>query len=179
MKFSLTVDQLKNEIGECSEEGEFNGEIVSISALNKAKPGDLSFLANTKYKNFVADSKASVILLDYKYNLSSPLPNQLYLRVKDTSHSLAILCKHIERSKYPNPEAGIHPSAVIHEGAKIGKNVHISPYVIVGANAEIGDNSIIRGHTVIGRESVIGSDAYIDANVKDPSPFSNWKEGSN
>lgn len=166
MEFSLTVDQLKQEIGDCNEEGEFEGCITGIASLQAAKKGDLSFLANTKYKNFVADSKASIILLDCKYSLTSPLPNQLYLRVKDTSYSLAKLCRYIEKQQYPNPEPGIHPTAVIHDGAKIGKDVHISPYVIVGADAIIKDKAVIRGHSIIGRESIIGENAYIDANVK-------------
>jgi UDP-3-O-[3-hydroxymyristoyl] glucosamine N-acyltransferase len=162
MKFSFTLTEIKNFIGECSSEGEYGGQITGIGSLSTAKAGDLSFLANSKYKNEVADSNASVILLSSDYNLSAPLPNQIYLRVNNTSWSLANLCRHIQELTHPKPTPGIDSTAKIDSTATIGKDVYIGPFVSVGAHAIIGDNSIINSNCEISAHVQIGINATID-----------------
>ena len=48
-------------------QGDASVELSAISSLEKAKPGDLSFLGNKKYSSQVPQTKASAILLPRTY----------------------------------------------------------------------------------------------------------------
>ena len=166
MEFSLSLEEVKGSIGTYSEEGDYQGNITQISSLAKAEKNHLSFLSNSKYRSDVATSKASVILLEKNYDLSSPLKNQIYLRVENTSLSLAKLCSLIEGILSPRPEPSISDKALIHNSVKLGKNVHIADFVIIEANSVIGDDTVILNNTFIAKNVKIGENCSIDSGVQ-------------
>ncbi len=95
MNFSLL--HLKEILGSCEQRGEYAGIVNNIAALEEAKPGDLSFLANTKYKSKVAGCKASVILIPKTYE-GAPQPNQVFLVFEDPSFALGSFFPLLEKS---------------------------------------------------------------------------------
>src|SRR3989338_439595 len=128
----------------------FGGEIVGagdtaiarIGTLENAGPGDLAFLANPKYRPQLKTTRAAAVIMappavdGPAAAILTPQPYLYYARVAQWLNPL------------PDPEPGIHPTAVI-EGevaatASIGSNVWLGPgakigeRVVVAANCSIG-----------------------------------------
>ncbi len=130
--------------------------VTGISSLTEAKPGDISFLANQKYAAFLAETRASAVLVAQQQDA----PNLAQVVVANPDHAFARLVEH-----YGPPAArvrvGIHPTAVIGERVQLGDDVAIGPYVVIGDGARIGDRSMLHPHVVIGSDAVLGSDCVL------------------
>ena len=107
---------------DCQAVGSYDGTIRGIASLAEAEQGDLSFLGNAKYRADVPDSKASVILVPEEYE-EAPKTGQLYLKLKNPSFALALICRDIEGKLLPQPPAGVHSSAVIEPDAEVSQKL--------------------------------------------------------
>ncbi len=134
--------------------------IRDLAALRAAKPGDLSFLGNPKYKTEVAATTASVVLLPLDY-VGEPSPGQQFLFVEKPSVALAHVCARIEQLLWPKPAAGIHPTAVIATGARIAPSATIGPFCVIEEGATIGERTHVQAQAFIGRNASIGSDCWL------------------
>ncbi len=134
--------------------------IRGIAALDSAKPGDLAFLSNPKYKTAVKDCAASLILLPADFE-GEPPEGQQWLLVDDPSVALTRLCRHIEARQWPRPAPGIHPSAVVDPAAKVPPSAHVGPLCVIEAGAEIGENVVIEAGAFVGRGARIGPDCWL------------------
>jgi UDP-3-O-[3-hydroxymyristoyl] glucosamine N-acyltransferase len=143
----------------CQLEGDHDLEVTRVAGIDQAGPGDLTFLANSKYAAQVATSRATAIITTGNVSgarsalLRTPNPYLAFAR--------AI------RLLYPvsSPPAGIHPSSVIAPDAIIEKGVTIGPFVVVESGARIGARSILNAHVVIGTGASIGADCVLHARV--------------
>ena len=129
---SLSTSQLASIAGAVAMEGEREGVIKAIAALNEAGPDDLSFLGNAKYTAEVARSKAGVILVPKDY-VGQPAPQQVFLRVEKPSFALALVCAAIEAQLWPKPKPGIHPTAAVDATAKIDSKINFVLDEIINA----------------------------------------------
>jgi UDP-3-O-[3-hydroxymyristoyl] glucosamine N-acyltransferase len=140
--------------------GSTDSAIKRIAALDSAKPGDLAFLANPKYRGAVAKCAASLILLPADFP-GEPPPGQRWVFVDDPSVALTLLCKHVEAVMRPRPAAGVHPSAVIDTAATVAADAHIGPLCVVEAGASVGARTIVEAGSFIGRDAQIGEDCRL------------------
>jgi UDP-3-O-[3-hydroxymyristoyl] glucosamine N-acyltransferase len=145
-------------------EGDIPEKLAGIASLGEATVGDLSFLGNAKYRNQVADCKASLILvpLDFK---QKPQPNQAFLKVPDPSFLLALICREAEMRLFPKPAAGIHPSAVVDPTAAISATASIGPMAYVGPHARIGENVVLQSHVVVEAFASVAEDSLLFSRV--------------
>ncbi|HZZ57028.1 MAG TPA: UDP-3-O-(3-hydroxymyristoyl)glucosamine N-acyltransferase [Opitutaceae bacterium] len=134
--------------------------ITGIAGLESAGPGDISFLGNPKYKTEVARTRASVVLLPAGFE-GQPQPGQCFLLVPNPSAALGVLCARIERSLWPRPAPGIHPTAVIEPGARIAASATVGPLCVVEAGAAIGERTYLQAQVFVGRGSRIGDDGWL------------------
>ena len=148
---------------ECQIVGAYDGSIGGIASLAEAEQGDLSFLGNPKYRSKVADSQASVILVPNDYE-ETPKAGQLYLKLKNPSFALALICRDIEGKLLPKPSAGVHPSSVIESDADVSPEASIGAYCYIGSGAKIGA-SVLESHVTVGRDAVIGEGAHLFSRV--------------
>ncbi len=164
MDLSLSVE----EIAKITQPGKILGNtsvrIRRIASLSDAEEGDLSFLANPKYKKEVAGSRASLIFVPADFD-GEPREGQTLFFQENTSIALARICDRIERELWPKPAAGIHPSAVIGEGCTISETASVGPLCIVEEGAEVGDGTVLQGQVFVGRGTRIGADCYLAAQV--------------
>jgi UDP-3-O-[3-hydroxymyristoyl] glucosamine N-acyltransferase len=146
-------------------EGEIIGDgtvyISGVAKIEEAKPGMLSFIANSKYEKYLETTAASAVLVSTSLDVSkfSKLPAAL-IKLNDPYSSFVIAIEQFLPKK-KNIESGIHPTAIIHSTALVGKNCSIGAYVVVGERTSIGDNSTLHPHVVIGRDVKIGNDCLI------------------
>jgi len=137
--------------------------LTGVASLKEAVAGEVSFLANKKYRPHVKISKARVIIVATTFE-EPPQTGVTFIRVENSSLSFAQV---VNLFALPPViyEKGIHPSAVIHPTAKIGRNVSLQPHVMVDQGAVIGDNTFVGANSYIGIEATIGQDCFIYPNV--------------
>lgn len=131
--------------------GDDQQDIKAIATLEQAGAGDITFLANRRYRHHLATTQASAVILksaDQSYCKTTAWvvkdPYVIYARVAQLLYA-------------PTPVSpGIHPSAVIHPGADIDRGASIA------ANCTIGSNVIIRSGVQLGPGCVIGDGSRID-----------------
>lgn len=112
-------------------------EIRGVKSLAQAGPGDLSFLANPKYRDQVLETKASAVLVKE----AVPEAKVLQLQCEEPYVTLAKIMARL----FPEPEyrAGVHPSAVVAETAVIGEGSYIGPHCVVDEGVVIGERSVL------------------------------------
>ena len=119
----LRVEELARLLN-CPFEGDGNTEIRGVSSLERAKEGDLVFLAHRKYLALLDKSQASaaVIPAEEKYDripaIKSENPHLTFIKAVELFYS----------PYYPEP--GAHPSALVSPSAKIGKDVSIGAFAL-------------------------------------------------
>jgi UDP-3-O-[3-hydroxymyristoyl] glucosamine N-acyltransferase len=148
---SFSVAELGRLLG-CQLSGAPDIEIFGLSTIEKAGPGELSFLANLKYAPKVKASRASAIIA------SEPLKDfaGATLVSRNPYHDFARALAHFYQA--PKAEVGIHPLAFVAKTAVIGSNPSIGPFAVVGEHTTIGANVTLHPHAVIYEGCVIGDD---------------------
>lgn len=145
---------------------EGNPEIAvnQLSKIEDALAGSLSFLANTKYEQYVYTSKASVIIVNDDFVPSQPVSATL-IRVKNSYSAFSVLLEKYDEMIKSNKN-GIEEFSFIHPTAKLGKDVYIGSFAYIGANVKIGDGSKIYPNTYVADNVTIGDNVTLYAGVK-------------
>ncbi len=131
--------------------------ISRIATLDTAGPGDLAFLANPKYRQQLATTRAAAVIMAPPAEagpaalILTPQPYLYYARVAQWL------------SPTPAAEVGIHPSAVVE--SEVPASSSIGPNVWIGAGTRIGDGVAIAANCSIGPGAEIGADTRLAANV--------------
>lgn len=126
--------------------------IHGVATLAHAGPGQLTFLANPRYRAQLAESRAAIVVLRADDAEAAP---GTALVAKDPYTTFAKIGALFET--VPLREAGIHPSAVIDPSAQVAASAHVGPFVSIGARSVVGENCIV------GAGSIIGEDCSLDA----------------
>ena len=140
--------------------GDKNHEVTGVGTLSRARPEDISFLANRSYRKQLKSTRAGAVILQSADAQDCPVN---CLLSENPYVSYAGVASLFERK--PLRLAGIHPTAVIDENASIGEQVHIGPYVVIGAGTHIGTGSSIGPGCVIGDNCQLGDGGLLEANV--------------
>lgn len=160
-------------------EGSADSTVVHFGKIEEAQNGQLAFLANPKYEDFLYTTKASVVIISDKLELKQPVECTL-IRVADPYSAFASLLHYYEQLKTQQLNGVQEPSfispsskrgdnvfigafAYIGEASEIGNNVKIFPGVYIGNNVRIGDNSLLHPGVKIYHDCVVGKNVTIHA----------------
>jgi UDP-3-O-[3-hydroxymyristoyl] glucosamine N-acyltransferase len=130
-------------------EGNPEVTVNQLAKIEDAKQGSLSFLANSKYEQFVYGSGASIIIVNDDFVPSQPIRATL-IRVKNAYSAFSVLLEKYDELLKSN-KTGIEEPSFIHPSAEIGKDVYIAALAYIGPNVKIGDGSKIYPNTLSGR----------------------------
>lgn len=140
--------------------GDASCSITGVATLQTAKPGQISFLANSRYRRYLASSQASAVILrpddmeGCSVNaLVSTNPYLTYARVATLLNPQA------------RQLAGIHPSAVVEPSASIDPDAAIAANCYIAAGASIAAGVQIGSGCAVGEDASIGADSRLAANV--------------
>lgn len=133
--------------------GDAKVNIHSLSRIENAKEGSITFLAHTKYLSFLEKTNASVVLISNDLELKQKISTTL-IRVQDPYAAFTQLLIEWSRDKNPKRQ-GIHPTAIVDPSATLGQDVFLGPYVCVGANSVLEDGVQVYSHSVIGNNVII------------------------
>jgi UDP-3-O-[3-hydroxymyristoyl] glucosamine N-acyltransferase len=154
----MRLGQIAERLG-CSIEGDANLEISGVAAIEEAKKGELTFLADRKYRAALEKSPASAVIVAKEISpahmaaLRSTHPRLDFARAIELFHPA------------PHFAPGIHPTSVVAKSAKVGAEAHIGPHCFVDDNVEIGRNAVLHSFVAIYRNSRIGDDFFAHSHV--------------
>lgn len=160
MKFSIS--QIAMMLGG-SVEGDSNAEVWKLCKIEEGEQGGLSFLANSKYTNYIYETNATAVIVSNEFVPEHPIKASL-IRVADPYLAFANLLKKYNEMQLD--KKGVDPLAFISPSATIGKDCYIGPYAFVGDNARIGDGVKIYPQTYVGDNSSIGDGTTLFAGVR-------------
>lgn len=140
--------------------GDAGVEISGIAPIEKAQGHHVSFLENTRYEKFLAETKAGVVVLSKAFAeksktnvLISETPYLAYAKIAELF---------VEGDALPR---GIHASAVIDPEAEVDSSAAIGPHVVISKHARIAANVVIGAGCYIGSRVSIGANTILWPNV--------------
>jgi UDP-3-O-[3-hydroxymyristoyl] glucosamine N-acyltransferase len=156
---SFSLKQLAQHLS-ADMQGDPGCEITGIAPLDKAIPGQISFLITPQYRSFLNTTQASAVVL-------SPQDASAYV-----GNCLITANPHLGYAKLATlwapksaEKMGIHPSAVIGAHCQIAPTASIAAGCVIGDYVCIGADTRIGPGCVIGDHSTIGSGCCIYARV--------------
>ncbi len=164
MTASHTLRELAQLLG-ATLEGDPDAMVQRCRGLAQAVAGDLTFLANTKYKNQLRTTGATAVLVSKD---DEPPAGLNVLRCEDPYFAFreAMVALHGYR-QHPEPmdaKGGISPRAAVHETASIGQGTRIHPFAVVERGAVVGKGCWIYPGAWIGPDARVGDDCILFPN---------------
>jgi len=145
-------------------EGNAEVQVASFGKIEEAEAGQLAFLANPKYEDYLYNTRASIIIVNETQELKQSITATL-IRVPDAYTAFATLL-----SKYQEivsqQMVGIQEPSYIAETAKLGEHVFIAALAYLGENVVIGNNVKIFPHVFLGDNVKVGDNTILHAGVK-------------
>ncbi len=144
-------------------EGAATVVVKQFGKIESAMPGEISFLANPKYEDFLYTTKASVIIVNESLVLKKQVTATL-IRVPDAYAAFAILLTKYQEMKNENL-VGIQSPCFIASTAKLGEQNFVAAFAYVGENVKTGKHVKIFPNAVLGENVIIGNNVTIHAGV--------------
>lgn len=160
-------------------EGNPDATVSSFGKIEEAGAGQLAFLANPKYEEYLYSTRASVLLINDDQELRQSVTSTI-IKVPDAYTAFATLLSkyqelmtqqlsgvqdpsYVAKSATLGKNVFVGAFSYINDKAVIGNNVKIFPHVYVGENVHIADNSIIHPGVKIYHDCIIGKNVIIHA----------------
>jgi UDP-3-O-[3-hydroxymyristoyl] glucosamine N-acyltransferase len=147
-------------------EGELVGDpttkIKGVAAIEEARRGELSFVANPKYAHFLKTTSASAVIVAKDTSaegIKTPL-------IKHANPYFAF-ARAVElfagtTEAYPD---GVHSTAVLARDVKVEKGVHVGPHVVLEKGVRLKRNSAVLAGSFMGADSSLGEGCLVYPNV--------------
>ncbi|HCL83804.1 MAG TPA: UDP-3-O-(3-hydroxymyristoyl)glucosamine N-acyltransferase [Chitinophagaceae bacterium] len=145
-------------------EGDPEVLVDNFGKIEEAQAGQLAFLANPKYEEFLYSTKASIIIINESQVLKEKIKATL-LRVPDAYLAFAsLLSKYQEMMN--QQLSGIQEPVYISKSASLGENVYVGAFSYIGNHVKLGENVKIYPQVYIGDDVSIGNQTVIYPGVK-------------
>lgn len=144
--------------------GDGSLRVSNLSKIEEGKPGTLSFLANSKYTNFIYETEASAVLVRRDFIPEREVKTTL-IKVDDPYACLALLLNMVDQATRPQKN-GIEENSYIAKSATIGSDSYIGAFAYISENVTIGDGCKIYPQCYIGDNVKIGKNCIIYPGVK-------------
>lgn len=155
----MTLGELAVRFG-CTLKGDPDARVAHVATLENADSAALTFLANPRYRRFLAQTKAGAVVLEPKFAdeckgaaLLTSNPYAAYARMAALLHP------------EPSVPAGVHKTAIVAATATVDATACIGPRAIIEDHAAIGPRAVIGAGCIVMRDSRIGADTRLVANV--------------
>jgi UDP-3-O-[3-hydroxymyristoyl] glucosamine N-acyltransferase len=158
-KPALTLREIVARLG-----GEALGEVAApltgVATLDSAGPGDITFLANPRYRSKLASTRAGAVILSPGDRDAAAIPRI----VSDNPYAYYARTVALFHPP-PAVRPGIHPLAQVDGSARVDAGAEIDAFVVIGPGATIARGASIGPHGVIGAGVAIGEGTRVNARV--------------
>ncbi|HZX74935.1 MAG TPA: UDP-3-O-(3-hydroxymyristoyl)glucosamine N-acyltransferase [Cyclobacteriaceae bacterium] len=148
--------------GEVSGGGD--GKINMLAKIQDAKPGQISFLSNPKYEQYIYTTNASAVIVKKDFQPKKELSTSLILVDDPYLSFTALLEEYHKLIKFQ--KNGIEQPSFIGENSTVGQLIYRGAFSYIGNKVVIGDNVKIYPHVFVGDNVVIGDNTILYPNVK-------------
>ena len=131
-----------------------------VATLSHARPGSVSFLANSRYRRLLDTTQATAVLVTPadaaacpSAALIDPNPYLAYARIAALMYPTAAR------------QAGVHPSAVVAQGARIAASAYIGPLCVIEEGAVIGEHVSVGPACVVHSGAEVGDECQLISRV--------------
>ena len=145
-------------------EGDASMAVKSFGKIEEAQDGQLAFLANPKYEEFLYTTKASIVIVNETLELKQPVEAAL-IRVPDAYSAFASLLNKYQEI-VTQQLSGIQQPSYVSDTAKLGNNVFVGAFAYVGDHVNIGNNVKIFPGVYIGNNVNIADNTLLHPGVK-------------
>ena len=149
-------------------EGEIRGDatlkINMLGKIQEAKPGQIAFLSNPKYENFIYSTKASAVIVSKEFKPRKNISTTLIVVENPYSSFTQLLEEYHKRVTFQ--KAGVEEPSFIGNDCEVGENIYRGAFSYVGSNVKLGNNVKVYPHVFIGDDCVIGNNTILHPNVK-------------
>jgi UDP-3-O-[3-hydroxymyristoyl] glucosamine N-acyltransferase len=141
--------------------GEREEQVHSVSPMDKAQIGEVTFLSNPRYAKFLAQCNASLIMV--KAAEKDLCPGNV-LVVADPYVAFAKVAQALDTTPSP-ANVGVHASTVVADDVTLGTNVSLGANSVIESGAVIGDDVVVGAGCFVGKKAKLGKGTRLWANV--------------
>jgi UDP-3-O-[3-hydroxymyristoyl] glucosamine N-acyltransferase len=156
---SYTLEQIAAAIG-ARLAGRGSLVVTGLASLTEAGPGQLSFLANPRYRELALASRATALIVPTDYPADG---GPALLRVADPYAAYALAAGLFEEQ--PSLDAGVHPSACVARGVKLGEGISVGAHALLAEDAWLGDGVRVGSGCYVGRGVRVGAGTRLGPRV--------------
>jgi UDP-3-O-[3-hydroxymyristoyl] glucosamine N-acyltransferase len=145
--------------------GDEGARIHRVASIEKAGPGEITFLANPRYFSYLDACRASAVIVGRNVVSSeeSPATGKNYLKVGDPYFAFAKI--HQIFNPAPRLAPHINPLAYIDSAARISNSATIFAHVFVSKGARVGARTVLYPGVFLGEDVEVGDDCELHPNV--------------
>ncbi|WP_375055467.1 UDP-3-O-(3-hydroxymyristoyl)glucosamine N-acyltransferase [Zobellella sp. DQSA1] len=155
----VTLQELASHLG-AELHGEPGLQISRVNTLDKAGPGEVAFLSDSKYRHLLADTKAGAVIVTEADKALCPVAS---LVMADPYLGFALAAQRLDTT--PQPAVDIHPSAVVAQDATLGAGVAIGANAVIESGVVLEEGAVVGPGCFIGKNSRLGARTRLWANV--------------
>jgi UDP-3-O-[3-hydroxymyristoyl] glucosamine N-acyltransferase len=132
--------------------GDAGVSLTGVGTLEAGRAGQITFLANPKYRAKLQTTQASAVIVGEKDRDATALPR---IVAKNPYAYFARVAQLFSPVSAPTP--GIHPQTVIHTSARVHATARIAEFVSIGAGAVIDEHADIGAGCIVGDGAKVGA----------------------
>lgn len=155
----MTLGEVAAELG-ARLVGDSELKVGGLGTIRSAVDGDLTFLANPRYRTYLANTRATAVLCTEDQAPECPVAA---IVVADPYLAFARISHFFDDA--PRFQPGIHDRALVSPEADVDETAFIGPNVIVEPGASIGPNVQVMANCYVGARAVLGKGVRLWPNV--------------
>jgi UDP-3-O-[3-hydroxymyristoyl] glucosamine N-acyltransferase len=156
---TISLGELAVRFG-CELRGDPATLVDSVATLGQAHARAVTFLADTRHRRQLAETRAAAVVLEPGLAALCPVAALV------TANPRALFAR-IAAVLYPEerPAPGVHPTASISADASIDPTAHVGAFAVVGARALVGPRVVLGPHCWLDADVRIDADAWLVGRV--------------
>ncbi len=145
-------------------------DIVGVAKIERAGPGEITFVGAPRYEKYLATTRAAAVIVTpdvaraRRSEGSDTGPTSALIQVEDPYRAFVKLM-----GEFVDPDEpvapGVHSTAVVPASASVHPDARLGPYVVLGDRVTVGAGTCLWPHVVVGTDCRIGAECRIHANV--------------
>ena len=159
----FTINQVAAMLGG-EVKGNGNDKINMLAKIQEAKKGQIAFLSNPKYEQYIYTTQATAVIVKKDFQARKDIQSTLIL-VEDPYISFTALLEQYHKM-VTFQKSGIEQPSFIGENSTAGTGIYRGAFSYIGSNVKIGNDVKIYPHVYVGDDVIIGDNTILYANVK-------------
>ncbi|MAJ51161.1 MAG: UDP-3-O-(3-hydroxymyristoyl)glucosamine N-acyltransferase [Flammeovirgaceae bacterium] len=160
---NFTLEQIAHLIGG-KLDGSKDTKVNTISSIEDAEKGSISFLSNPKYEPLIYTTRASAVIINEKLVLNKKI-NAALIRTANPYAAFTSLLEVYDQLLSFNKN-GIEEPSFIHKTSTYGSDIYVGAFAYIGSNVKLGNQVKIYPNAYIGDDVTIGDRTIIHPGVK-------------